>query len=145
MYKVMRAEKWAIFAILSFILLIASFNMIGMMSVLVLDKKRDVGIFYAMGADTAFIRRLFVQEGLLIAAIGTVAGMALGFIICWIQQRFQLVRFGGDGYAMNAYPVDIHGTDMLAILAVVLCITLPAMILPVVRISERLFKNIRNE
>ena len=68
MYKVMRSEKWAIFAILSFILLIASFNMIGMMALLVLDKKKDMGIFYAMGAETSLIRKIFIQEGLLITA-----------------------------------------------------------------------------
>ena len=142
MYKVMRSEKWAIFAILSFILLIASFNMIGMMAVLVLDKKKDVGIFYAMGAGTSFIRKVFVQEGLLIAGIGTLAGMLLGFAVCWAQKTFQIVRLGSGG---TPYPVEIHGTDMLAIAAVVLCITLPAMLIPVVRISDRLFKNIRHE
>ena len=142
MYRVMRSEKWAIFAILSFILLIASFNMIGMMAVLVLDKKKDVGIFYAMGAGTSFIRKVFVQEGLLIAGIGTLAGMLLGFAVCWAQKTFQIVRLGSGG---TPYPVEIHGTDMLAIAAVVLCITLPAMLIPVVRISDRLFKNIRHE
>ena len=142
MYKVMRSEKWAIFAILSFILLIASFNMIGMMAVLVLDKKKDVGIFYAMGAGTSFIRKVFVQEGLLIAGVGTLAGMLLGFAVCWAQKTFQIVRLGAGG---TPYPVEIHGMDMLAITAVVLCITLPAMLIPVIRISEHLFKNIRNE
>jgi lipoprotein-releasing system permease protein len=142
MYKVMRSEKWAIFAILSFILLIASFNMIGMMAVLVLDKKKDVGIFYAMGAETSFIRRVFVQEGLLIAGVGTMAGMLLGFAVCWLQKTFLLVRLEAGG---TPYPVEIHGADMLSILAVVLCITVPAMLIPVIRISDRLFKNIRHE
>ena len=142
MYRVMRSEKWAIFAILSFILLIASFNMIGMMAVLVLDKKKDVGIFYAMGAGTSFIRKVFVQEGLLIAGIGTVGGMLLGLAVCWAQKTFHLILLGATGIP---YPVDIHGMDMLAIAAVVLCITLPAMLVPVIRISDRLFKNIRHE
>ena len=117
MYKVMKSEKWAIFAILSFILLIASFNMIG-------------------------IRKVFVQEGLLIAGVGTLAGMLLGFAVCWVQKTFHIVRLGAGG---TPYPVEIHGMDMLAITAVVLCITLPAMLIPVIRISEHLFKNIRHE
>ncbi|MBP5614125.1 MAG: FtsX-like permease family protein [Bacteroidales bacterium] len=145
LYKVMRSEKWAIFAILSFILLIASFNMIGMMAVLVLDKKRDMGVFYAIGADTSFIRRVFVREGVLIATIGTMAGLAIGFIFCWLQKSFHLIRFGDGGYAINYYPVEIHGTDIAAIFAIVCCITLPAMAVPVMRISDSLFKNIRHE
>lgn len=141
MYKVMRSEKWAIFAILSFILLIASFNMIGMMTILVLDKKKDMGIFYAMGADTSLIRKIFIQEGLLITCIGAGAGIVTGGICCALQQHFQLIQFG-DGIA---YPVDVHAGDILGIFAVALLITLPAMTVPVVRISERLFKNIRHE
>ena len=146
LYKVMKSEKWAIFAILSFILLIASFNMIGMMAVLVLDKKKDVGIFYAMGAGTSFIRKVFVQEGVLISGIGTLAGLAVGFVLCWAQKTFHLVRFGdGDYGLLQAYPVEMQFSDMLCIFVVVLCITLPAMIVPVVRISDRIFKNIRHE
>lgn len=145
MYKVMRAEKWAIFAILSFILLIASFNMIGMMAMLVLDKKQDMGVFYAMGAEKKLIRRIFIQEGLLISAIGTFAGMLFGFVFCFLQKTFHLIRFGESGYTLNYYPVEIHGFDILCIFAVVLLITLPATVLPVVRISERLYKNIRHE
>ena len=146
LYKVMKSEKWAIFAILSFILLIASFNMIGMMAVLVLDKKKDVGIFYAMGAGTSFIRKVFVQEGVLISGIGTLAGLVVGFVLCWAQKTFHLVRFGdGDYGLLQAYPVEMQFSDMLCIFAVVLCITLPAMIVPVVRISDRIFKNIRHE
>lgn len=145
MYKVMRAEKWAIFAILSFILLIASFNMVGMMAMLVLDKKQDMGVFYAMGAEKKLIRRIFIQEGLLISAIGTFAGMLFGFVFCFLQKTFHLIRFGESGYTLNYYPVEIHGFDILCIFAVVLLITLPATALPVVRISERLYKNIRHD
>ncbi|MBO4281666.1 MAG: FtsX-like permease family protein [Bacteroidales bacterium] len=141
MYKVMRSEKWAIFAILSFILLIASFNMIGMMALLVLDKKKDMGIFYAMGAETSLIRKIFIQEGLLITGIGACTGVLIGSLCCALQQHFQLIRFG-EGLA---YPVEVHGSDILGIFAVALLLTLPAMTVPVVRISERLFKNIRHE
>lgn len=145
MYKVMRAEKWAIFAILSFILLIASFNMIGMMAILVLDKKQDMGVFYAMGAEKKLIQRIFIQEGLLISAIGTLAGMLFGFVFCFLQKTFHLIHFGDSGYALNYYPVEIHGFDILCIFAVVLLITLPATVIPVVRVSERLYKNIRHD
>lgn len=145
MYKVMRAEKWAIFAILSFILLIASFNIIGMMAMLVLEKKQDMATFYAMGADKNMIQRIFIQEGLLISATGTLVGMGIGFIFCLLQKTFHWIHFGEGGYALNYYPVEIHGFDILCIFAAVLLISLPATIIPVVRISERLYKNVRHE
>ena len=139
LYKTMRTEKWAIFAILSFILLIASFNMIGMMALLVIDKKRDMGVFYAMGADLPMIRKIFVSEGLLISAVGTVLGLLIGLIFCVMQQTFHLIHFG-EGYAISYYPVSIHGGDILCIFLIVMLITIPAVILPVTRISDQLFR-----
>ena len=144
LYKAMRTEKWAIFAILSFILLIASFNMIGMMALLVLDKKRDMGVFYAMGADLPLIRKIFVTEGFLISGIGAVAGLIIGWICCLLQQTFHLIHFG-EGYAMSYYPVAIHGWDVVGIFAVVLLITVPAVLLPVKRISGQLLHERRYE
>ncbi len=140
LYKVMRSEKWVIFAILSFILLIASFNMIGMMAILVLDKKKDLSVFYAMGADLPLIRKVFMTEGCLISGFGTLIGMSVGFLFCWMQKTFHLIRFGGEGYLLNYYPVDIHLWDVVCIFAVVLLITLPAMSVPVLRISHQLFR-----
>ena len=139
LYKAMRTEKWAIFAILSFILLIASFNMIGMMALLVLDKRKDVGVFYAMGADMPLIRKIFVTEGLLISGIGTLLGLVLGYLFCWLQQTFHLIHFG-EGYAISYYPVLIRGWDVLSIFLIVMLITVPAVIFPVTRFSEQLFR-----
>lgn len=139
LYKAMRTEKWAIFAILSFILLIASFNMIGMMALLVLDKKKDVGVFYAMGADMPLIRKIFFTEGVLISGLGTLMGLAIGYLFCLMQQTFHIIHFG-EGYAITYYPVLIRGWDVISIFVIVILITVPAIVFPVTRLSDQLFR-----
>ena len=139
LYKAMRTEKWAIFAILSFILLIASFNMIGMMALLVLDKKQDLGIFRAMGADLPLIRKIFIAEGMLIGGIGAVSGLLIGFVCCYLQQTFHFIRFG-EGYEVSYYPVAMHWSDVVGIFAVVICVLIPAVLWPVSRLSGQLFR-----
>ena len=130
-YKVMQSEKWSIYAILSFILLIASFNMVGIIAILILEKKQDVHILNSMGADAKTIRRIFLYEGFLISVSGTLIGFVLGLLFCFLQTHFQFIGFGEGGYILDAYPVEIRITDILLIFAIVFCITLPPAYLPV--------------
>ena len=131
LYKVMQSEKWMVYAILSFILLIASFNMVGIIAILILEKKKDIHILHSMGANTKTIRRIFLYEGFLISVSGTLIGFVLGLIFCLLQIYFQFIGFGEGSYILEAYPVEIRLTDIVLIFAIVFCITLPPAYLPV--------------
>lgn len=141
LYKVMQAEKTAIYLILTFIFLVASFNIIGMIAILVLDKQRDINVLYSLGADNTFVKRVFMLEGMMISFSGAVIGLIIGLIFCWLQTRFHLIQFGDGSYMLNYYPVEIYIRDILLILVTIMAISFPATYIPVVKISERLFKN----
>ncbi|WP_126244484.1 FtsX-like permease family protein [Chitinophaga rhizosphaerae] len=121
-YNVMMVEKWLTYVFLSFILVIAAFNMIGSLSMLVIEKQKDITILKAMGARTATIRRIFLAEGLMIAGSGTVVGFGLAIIICLMQQYFGLVKLGGGTFLIDAYPVEMHGNDFLLVAVTILVI-----------------------
>jgi len=121
-YKVMRSERLAIFFILTLILIIASFSIIGSLTMLIIEKERDIEILRSLGADNMLIRKIFIIEGWLISIIGAIAGILLGFLICWIQQRFGLVRLQSDTLILDAYPVVMKIKDFLIVPATVLLI-----------------------
>ena len=121
-YKVMRSERLAIFFILTLILIIASFSIIGSLTMLIIEKERDIEILRSLGADNTLIRKIFIIEGWLISIIGAIAGILLGFVICWIQQRFGLVRLQSDTLILDAYPVVMKIKDFLIVPATVLLI-----------------------
>lgn len=122
-YRIMKSEKWAIFFILVLILLIASFNIVASLSMLIIDKKEDIYTLQNLGANNSVIRKIFLIEGWLISVIGSTAGLILGIIICFIQDKFELVKLGGSGsFIIDAYPVDIHIPDILLIWLTVMLI-----------------------
>lgn len=113
-YRIMNYEKWAIFFILSFILMVASFNIIGSLSMLIIEKKKDILTFQSLGADKTLIRRIFLHEGLMISLFGAFVGTILGIVICWVQLRFGIIRLSGSGsFIIDAYPVAIKFTDIV--------------------------------
>lgn len=131
LYKIMQTEKLAVFAILSFILLIAAFNIIGSLSMLVLEKKKDISILKVLGADASWIRKLFLLEGFLTAIVGAGAGMILAFIICVVQIQFGIVKLQGSGsFIIDAYPVDMQWIDFVMVAVLVVGISLFAALLP---------------
>lgn len=137
-YRVMKSEKWAIFLILTFILIIASFNIIGSLSMLIIDKKKDILALRNMGATNRLIERIFLVEGWLISITGSILGMALGTGISWIQQEFGIIKLAGSGsFIIDAYPVKIEGPDILLIWLTVILIGLIAARYPVRQISRR--------
>lgn len=121
-YKVMKSERMAIFLILTLILVIASFNIIGSLTMLIIEKERDVEILKSLGADNNLIRKIFIFEGWLISIIGAVAGIILGFLICWLQQRYGLVKLHSESLIMNAYPVVMKIKDFIIVPVTVLLI-----------------------
>ena len=120
-YKVMESEKWAIFLILAFVLIIASFNILGSLSMLIIDKKADIAILQSMGANQKLVRTIFLFEGWMISLAGAFIGILLGILVCWIQIRFGLLKIpGNDGsFIFSAYPVEIRLGDLFAIFALV--------------------------
>ena len=121
-YKVMKSERLAIFFILTLILIIASFSIIGSLTMLIIEKERDIEILRSLGADNNLIRKIFIFEGWLISIIGALAGIVLGFAICWIQMTFGIVRLQSDSLIMDAYPVVMKVKDFIIVPVTVLLI-----------------------
>jgi lipoprotein-releasing system permease protein len=131
LYKVMRSEKWAIYFILTFILVIAAFNVVGSLTMLVLEKRRDIAILRSLGASKKLVERIFLLEGILISLGGAVGGIALGGLISWLQMRYGLIRVQAEGlFIIDSYPVHLQGSDLLLVTLTVFCIGLLASLVP---------------
>ena len=117
LYKMMKAEKLAVYLILTFILIMATFNMIGALSMLIIDKRKDISLLKAIGADTNLVKKIFINEGLLISVVGGILGLVVGIIAVLIQQHFGIIRLGnGDGsYIIDAYPVALEMADVILV------------------------------
>ncbi|MBK7626769.1 MAG: ABC transporter permease [Bacteroidales bacterium] len=140
-YKVMRSERLAIFFILTLILIIASFNIIGSLTMLIIEKERDIEILKSLGADNSLIQKIFIFEGWLISIIGAMAGVFLGFAICWLQQTFGLVKLQSESLIMDAYPVVIKLKDFIIVPVTVLLIGYWAAWYPVRFLTKKFLKN----
>lgn len=137
-YKIMKSEKWAIFMILVFILIIASFNVIGSLTMLIVEKKEDINIFRSMGTDVKTIRNIFFFEGILISIAGAIMGLIFGLLICWLQMEFGLVKLGNEGsFIIENYPVLVKSVDVLYVFITVVIIGLFAAWFPVRYITRK--------
>jgi lipoprotein-releasing system permease protein len=111
LYKTLNYERWFIYMILVFVLIIAIFNIIGSLTMLVIDKRKDIAILSSLGAGKKLIQGIFFFEGMMISAIGCVAGMVLGLIFCLLQQRYGWIQMGGHMEVISAYPIQIRVGD----------------------------------
>jgi len=137
LYMVMGTEKWAVYIILLLVLLIASFNMIGALAMLVMEKQKDIAILKAMGATLKTIRRIFIFECLLWSLTGGLTGLALGALLCFLQQTFGFVKInGGNGFLVPAYPVSMELPDFLLIIATIMVVGLLAAWYPAIRATR---------
>lgn len=123
-FRIMQIEKVLAYLFLTFILLVACFNIIGSLSMLIIDKKADVQTLRNLGADNHTIARIFLFEGRMISAIGAIVGILLGLLLCWLQQQFGLVSMGESSgtFVVNAYPVSVHYGDVFIVLVTVLVV-----------------------
>ena len=113
-FRISKIEKMLTLLLLGFILLIATFNIIGSLSMLMIDKQEDSRTLLNLGATPALIRRIFLLEGWLISLLGAAAGLVLGLVVCLIQQEFGILKLGnGTDYVLSAYPVEVQGMDIL--------------------------------
>jgi ABC-type lipoprotein release transport system permease subunit len=139
LYRVMRSEKWAVFFILALILVIAAFNMIGSLSMLIVDKKKDIAVLWSLGADRSLIKRIFFTEGMMISLAGGLLGLFLGGLLALLQQEFGMLRLGGgEGtYIVDAYPVKVLLSDFIYVMITVILIGAATTWYPVRQIARK--------
>ena len=140
-YRIMRVEKLISYLFLTFILVIACFNVIGSLSMLIIDKREDVVTLRNLGASDSQIVRIFLFEGRMISFFGAFVGVALGLFLCWLQQAFGLIRLGNSGsFVVDAYPVSVEAMDVLVVFVTVLLVGFLSVWYPVRYLSKRLLK-----
>ena len=139
-FKIMKIEKFIAYIFLTFILMVACFNIIGSLSMLIIDKKDDVVTLRNLGASDRQIVRIFLFEGRMISAIGAVLGIVLGLTLCWAQQTYGIVKLGSSSgnFIINAYPVSVHPEDVVIIFITVLIIGFLSVWYPVRYFAKRL-------
>jgi lipoprotein-releasing system permease protein len=130
LYTVMQMEKWVIYGILCLILVVAAFNMIGALTMLVLEKQKDIAVLKAMGADKEYIQSIFLSEGLVLSAVGGVSGILLAIGICYLQLKFHLIKLTGGTFIIDYYPVKLIASDFVLVAATVFFVSMLAAWLP---------------
>ena len=140
LYNSMQLEKWAIYAVLTLILILAAFNMISALTMLVLEKKKDINVLQSLGADRSLIKKIFLSEGLLLAFIGSFAGIVLAIIICFIQLKYKLIKLQGNSFLIDYFPVKLVVTDILIVAASALVIAFLAAWFPAKKAAQQLFE-----
>jgi lipoprotein-releasing system permease protein len=126
LYKILNSEKWAIFLILTFVLIIAIFNIIGSLTMLVIDKRKDIAILSSLGANRQLIRGIFFIEGMMISMVGCIVGMVVGLVFILLQQKFGFISMSGANMIIDHYPVGIKLTDFFLVFATVLIVSVIA-------------------
>lgn len=142
-FRIMEIEKLISYIFLTFILLIACFNVIGSLSMLIIEKRADVVTLRNLGADNSLISRIFLFEGCLISLLGAIIGLTLGLTLCLIQQEFGLISLGGVGegaFIVDAYPVSVHWTDVILVFVTVWIVGFLSVWYPVRYLSHRLLE-----
>ncbi|MDD4703341.1 MAG: ABC transporter permease [Bacteroidales bacterium] len=133
--KVVRVERWGVYAILSFIIFVASFNVMGSLSLLIMDKKKDILILRSMGASLSVVRKIYFYNGLMLSVIGALVGLILGAGFCLVQQHFGLIKMGGDNLIVDAFPIVLKFMDIISIFLLVLSIGIISVAIMVSRIK----------
>jgi lipoprotein-releasing system permease protein len=115
LYNTIKLEKLAIYGIFSLILIVAAFNMLGALSMLVLEKKKDIQVLMAMGADQSLIQKIFLAEGILLSSLGTIGGMLIALMLYYLQVTYKLVPLQGETFLIDYYPVQLLYSDFLLV------------------------------
>ena len=139
LFTVMQIEKWVIYGILSLILLVAAFNMIGALTMLVLEKEKDIAVLKAMGASDNRIQNIFLSEGFLLAGVGGILGMLIAFLICFVQINFHLIKLEGGTFIIDYYPVKMVPQDFLLVSITVLIISVIASWVPAKKAADQFY------
>ncbi len=139
LYRSMRLEKWIIYAILTLILIIAAFNMIGALTMLVLEKQKDINVLQSLGADNSLIKKIFLSEGMLLAIAGAAMGILMAVIICILQMKFKIIKLAGTSFLIDYFPVKMQITDFLLVAFTSIVIAFAASWFPANKASHQAF------
>ncbi len=140
LYNTMKLEKWAIYAVLTLILIIAAFNMVSALTMLVLEKRKDINVLQSMGAGEKSILKIFLSEGLLLGGIGTICGILMAVVICLLQLKFKLIKLEGGSFLLDYFPVKLIITDFLLVAATATAIAFTAAWFPARKASRQHFE-----
>ncbi len=140
LYNSMRLEKWAIYAVLTLILILAAFNMVSALTMLVLEKKKDISVLQSLGADNMLIKKIFLSEGMLLGIVGSITGILLALLISFIQIKFKIIKLQGNSFLIDYFPVKVVLTDILIVAATSLLIALAAAWVPSKKAAQQLFE-----
>ena len=139
LYSIMTAEKWVVYAVLVLIMFIFSFTIVSSLTMLVLEKQKDISILHALGGNNRFIQKIFLSEGLLIGIVGGVAGIILALIIAWLQINYKLIPLQGGSFLIDYYPVKLNWPDFILVAITVLLIALLASWIPARKAAKQEF------
>jgi len=139
LYSIMTAEKWFVYAVLVLIMFIFSFTIVSSLTMLVLEKQKDISILHALGGNNGFIQKIFLSEGLLIGIFGGVAGIILALFIAWLQINYKLIPLQGGSFLIDYYPVKLHWQDFVLVSVTVLFIALLASWIPARKAARQEF------
>ncbi|MDX2047532.1 MAG: FtsX-like permease family protein [Chitinophagaceae bacterium] len=140
LYTTIVLEKWAIYAIFSLILIVAAFNMIGALTMLVLEKQKDIQVLQAMGAGKTLVKKIFLSEGMLIALIGSAGGIVIALILYYLQTTYKLIPLQGDTFIINYYPIKLVWSDFALVISTVFVIGMLAAWFPSSRAANQVFE-----
>lgn len=138
LYQILNSEKMAVFLILTFILIIATFNIIGSLSMLIIDKKKDIQVLSFMGLNNSQLQQLFWIEGLLTTLVGATVGLFIGLIFCWAQIKWGFITMGAGSFVIDQYPVSIQSKDVAIVALIVLSIGAVAAWIPALQLKKNL-------
>ncbi|MDA9555411.1 ABC transporter permease [Pelobium sp.] len=141
-YKILNSEKWAVYLILTFVLVIATFNIVGSLTMLVIDKQKDIAVLNSLGANKTMIRQIFLIEGLMISFIGCILGLVVGFIFCVLQMNFGFITMEQSNMIANAYPITLKISDFILVFFTVFLISFLASFISS-RLSVKRFEQLR--
>jgi lipoprotein-releasing system permease protein len=130
LYSVMGTEKWVIYIVLTLILVVAAFNMVGALTMLVWDKQKDIHVLKALGAGNRLVRRIFLTEGVLLALLGGLTGIGLAALICFLQLKYKLIRLEGGSFLLDYYPVKMVPGDFVLVFVTILVVAILASWIP---------------
>jgi len=144
LYAIMNLERWVFYAVLSIILIVAAFNMVGALTMLVLEKQKDISVLNALGAGKNLVLKIFLSEGFLLAAIGGSMGMSIALILILLQKQFHLIPLEGGSFLIDYFPVELRITDFLLVATTVIVVSFLASWIPAVKASKQQF-SLRSE
>jgi lipoprotein-releasing system permease protein len=140
LYNTMKLEKWAIYGVLTLILIIAAFNMISALTMLVLEKRKDISVLQSMGASQKSILKIFLSEGLLLGSIGTVTGIVMATLLCLLQLKFEIIKLAGGSFLLDYFPVKMIATDFILVAVTATAIAFIATWFPARKASRQEFE-----